>query len=400
MKKIFIAIGLLSVCLFLAWGGYRFFCMKPSKKIEHTLVPVSEELIPNFSESLNGDGLMEALQLQIDKMKGGNLDREVPWGETMVPRRRIFHTLQLFKSLLEKKGLASIQHEIAQHFLVFQSSGIKQKGNVLFTGYYQPVIDARKKPTGDYQYPVYRKPSDLQVLDLSKISSQYAGKKIGLRVEDGEIKPYFNREAIDDEMVLAGRGLELVYLNDFLDRYMLHIQGSGIMKLEDGQEIRVRFAGSNHFPYVSLGNLLQQDGKIKAKKMSLKAIRQYYQENPDEITRYLNHNRRYIFFEECTGNVTGSEGVALTPGRSIATDKTLFPGGGLAFIVCKRTVLNQRGAIVERYPIDRFVVDQDTGAAMEGPGRADIFWGTGEEAGEIAGGMKEIGKLYYLLIKE
>ena len=134
--------------------------------------------------------------------------------------------------------------------------------------------------------------------------------------------------------------------------------------------------------------------------MSLKAIRQYYQENPDEIAGYLNHNRRYIFFEEFTGNVAGSEGVELTPGRSIATDKTLFPGGGLAFIFCQRNVRNDEGKVVEFCPIDRFVIDQDTGAAMEGPGRVDIFWGTGKEAEEIAGGIKETGKLYYLLIKE
>jgi len=400
MKRIFIAIGLVSVSLFVAWMGYLFFCEKPVKKIEHYLVLVSEESIPAFSDGLNGDRLMEALQLQIDKMKGKNLDRNVCWGEMMVPRRRILKTLELFKELLEEKGLTSLEQEIAEHFLVFQSSGMKQKGDVLFTGYYQPVIDARKKPGGGYKYPVYRTPPDLQTFDLSKISSQYAGKKIGLRVENGKINSYFDREAIDDKMVLAGRELELVYLKDFLDRYMLHVQGSGIMKVEDGQEIRLGFAASNSFPYVSLGKLLQEDGKIKAKKMSLKAIRQYYKENPDEIAGYLNHNRRYIFFEEFTGNVAGSEGVELTPGRSIATDKTLFPGGGLAFIFCQRTVRNDEGKVVESCPIGRFVIDQDTGAAMEGPGRVDIFWGTGKEAGEIAGGIKEIGKLYYLLIKE
>jgi membrane-bound lytic murein transglycosylase A len=134
--------------------------------------------------------------------------------------------------------------------------------------------------------------------------------------------------------------------------------------------------------------------------MSLKAIREYYEDKPLKIKQYLNRNPRYIFFEEFSGTVNGSEGVALTPGRSIATDKNLFPGGGLAFITCKRPHRNAKGEVVRWSPMHRFVVDQDTGAAIKGPGRVDIFWGTGEEAEKIAGGFKETGELYYLLIKE
>jgi membrane-bound lytic murein transglycosylase A len=218
-------------------------------------------------------------------------------------------------------------------------------------------------------------------------------------VEEGIIKPYFDRKAIDEDMVLAGRGLELVYLKDFLDRYFLHIQGSGVMNLENGQIVKVRFASSNYFPYVSIGKLLIEAGRIPKRKLSLEAIRRYYQENPEEIKKYLNRNPRYIFFEEFTGNVTGSEGVELTPGRSIATDKSIFPGGGLAYIICQRPVRNAKGEIIYWTPISRFMIDQDTGSAIKGPGRVDIFWGTGKEAEKVAGSFKETGKLYYLLIK-
>ncbi|MBW1679306.1 MAG: MltA domain-containing protein, partial [Deltaproteobacteria bacterium] len=293
-----------------------------------------------------------------------------------------------------------LQKEIPKHFLVFQASGLNRQGDVLFTGYYQPVIDARKKPEGDYKYPVYKTPRDLQVLDLGKIDPGYTGQKIGLRVEKGIVRPYFDREAIDEDLVLKGKGLELVYLRDFLDRYLLHIQGSGIMNVENSEVIRVRFASSNCFPYVSLGKLLIEDGKIPKGRVSLKAIRQYYREHPEEMKKYLNRNHRYIFFEEFTGNITGSEGVELTPGRSIATDKSLFPGGGLAFVICRKPVRNAKGEVVKWRPMNRFMIDQDTGSAIKGPGRVDIFWGTGKEAGQIAGGFKETGKLYYLLIKE
>jgi membrane-bound lytic murein transglycosylase A len=172
------------------------------------------------------------------------------------------------------------------------------------------------------------------------------------------------------------------------------------MNVENSEVIKVRFASSNCFPYVSLGKLLVEDGKIPEGRVSLKAIRQYYREHPEAMKKYLNRNHRYIFFEEFTGNITGSEGVELTPGRSIATDKSLFPGGGLAFVICQKPVRNAKGEVVKWRPMNRFMIDQDTGSAIKGPGRVDIFWGTGKKAGQIAGGFKETGKLYYLLIKE
>jgi membrane-bound lytic murein transglycosylase A len=355
--------------------------------------------LPIFKDDLNGDGLKEAIDLQIKKMKRENLSKKVHLGKMTVSRKKILKTLEYFSEILERKGLSSLSEEISKHFLVFQASGLNQRGDVLFTGYYQPVLDARKKPEGEYKYPIYKTPPDLQVLDLGEINPEYAGEKIGLRVEEGIIKPYFDRKAIDEDMVLAGRGLELVYLKDFLDRYFLHIQGSGVMNLENGQIVKVRFASSNYFPYVSIGKLLIEAGRIPKRKLSLEAIRRYYQENPEEIKKYLNRNPRYIFFEEFTGNVTGSEGVELTPGRSIATDKSIFPGGGLAYIICQRPVRNAKGEIIYWTPISRFMIDQDTGSAIKGPGRVDIFWGTGKEAEKVAGSFKETGKLYYLLIK-
>jgi membrane-bound lytic murein transglycosylase A len=317
-----------------------------------------------------------------------------------ITRERILKTLELFGSLLEKKGIRGLAREIPKHFLVFQASGFCQEGDVLFTGYYQPVLDAQSHQGAEYRYPLYRKPDDLQIIDLEQINPKFVGGKIALRVDKGVIKPYFDRKAIDEDLVLQGRGLELAYLKDFLDRYMLQVQGSGILLLEDGGTKNIHYVASNCYPYVSLGELLKEDGKISREGMSLGAIRRYYQKNPQQIKEYLYRNQRYIFFEEFAGALVGSEGVALTSGRSIATDKTLFPGGGLAFILCGPLSSGSGGRNPGKHGLYRFMVDQDTGSAMQGPGRVDIFWGTGKEAEKIAGSFKEKGKLYYLLIKE
>jgi len=401
MRRLFVLAGIVAIFLFCVCALYWLWPRRvPEKRLEFPLNPVSADNLPRFTDDLKGVGLIEAIEHHLASMESRNLDDEVTMGQLTVTRGRIVKTLQSVQQLIKEKGMSALYREIPKRFLVYQAAGLSNKGDVLFTGYYQPVLNARREPDNEYKYPIYAMPQDLQILDLGKINSKYAGERIGLRVENGIIKPYHDRKAIDAEMVLGGKGLELLYLNDFLDRYLLHIQGSGIMKVEGGGEIKVRYAASNGFPYVSLGKLLIEEQKIPPDQMSLKAIREYYEDNPQEIEQYLNRNPRYIFFEEFSGTVSGSEGVPLTPERSIATDKSLFPGGGLAFIICKKPHRNAQGEVVRWDKMHRFVIDQDTGAAIKGPGRVDVFWGTGAEAEKNAGGFKEMGELFYLLIKE
>jgi membrane-bound lytic murein transglycosylase A len=399
MKRILITFGLAIVLFVFLGNGCRFIFKKPERE-KVPLIPVSAKHLPIFTDDLKGSGLKEAISVQIEKLKKGDLEQPVKFGEMVITRERILKTLECFYALLEKNDGAFLNKEIPKKFIILQATGVIQKGDVLFTGYYQPVLDARTKAEGEYQYPLYRMPCDLQVIDLGEINPKYAGEKIGLRVDEGRIKPYFDRKEIDKERMLQEKGLELVYLKDYLDRYMLQVQGSGVMKIENGQDIKVRYAGSNCFPYTSLREILVDKKRLKPDQASAKDIRKYFSKNPEEVKEYLYQNRRYIFFAEYTGNVKGSEGVDLTAGRSIATDKTLFPGGGLAFIQSRKPVLNPQGEVMKWEPMIRFVVDQDAGAAIKGPGRVDIFWGTGKEAGDIAGSIKEKGKLFYLLIKE
>ena len=399
MKKVLVFLYIAVLIFVFIWVGKRVLYKKP-EKVEVSLQPVAATCLPVFSDDLNGEGLKKAISAQIEKLKQENLEQKVKFGDMFITRERILKTLEGFLGLLEEKGVASLDQEIPKNFFVFQSRGLNQKGDVLFTGYYQPVLDARTKSDGEYQYPLYQKPPDLQVVDLEEINPKFAGEKIGLRIEEGKIKPYFDRKAIDKDLVLRGKGLELVFLKDFLDRYMLQVQGSGVMKVENGQEIKVGYAVSNCFPYTSLREILVDKKKLRPDQASLKKIREYFKKNPKEVKEYLYQNRRYIFFEKYSGTIKGSERVALTPGRSIATDKTLFPGGGLAFIQCRKPILNAQGEVLKWEPMVRFMLDQDTGAAIKGPGRVDLFWGTGKKAGDIAGSIKEKGKLFYLLIKE
>jgi membrane-bound lytic murein transglycosylase A len=399
MNRIFVTFSLIIVFgCFLGNACRPVF--EPPEREKVSLIQVSKKKLPVFKDDIEGNELKEAIRLQIEKMKKGDLNKSIKFGEMVITRKRILKTLECFYALLEKNDSARLNKEIAEKFTVFKSTGFNQKGDVLFTAYYQPVLDASLRAEGDYQYPLYRPPYDLQVIDLGQLNPKYAGEKVALRVNVNKIMPYFDRQAIDKEQALKGKGLELVYLKDYLDRYMLQVQGSGVMRMESGEEIKVQYAGSNCYPYTSLREILVDKKKVPPDKATAKDIRAYFDKNPEEVKKLLYQNRRYIFFEKYSGNVRGSEGVDLTAGRSIATDKKIFPGGGLAFIHCRKPVLNSQGEIIRWEPMIRFMVDQDAGAAIKGPGRVDIFWGTGKNAGDIAGRMKEKGNLFFLLIKE
>ena len=412
MKSILVIVSLAILLVMLALITYQFFPpvrhapLPTPPAVEKPLPPRPLTLadphhLPSFHDDTEEESILKAIDLHLKRLALLNQDEKVPFGDMAVPRRRITATLELFRQLLKGRGLQALEQEVSKHFLIYQASGQTGKRDVLFTGYYEPILDARTKPNREYRYPLYKAPSDLQVLDLGDIDPRHAGTKIALRVAGGRIRPYFDRQAIDADNVLTGKGLELAYLKDDLDRYMLQVQGSGVLRLENDRIMKIGYAGTNHFPYVSLGKLLINERIIPEDTMSLAAIRRYYRKNPGEAVRHMNRNRRYIFFREVDGPVTGCESVELTPGRSIATDKRLFPGGGLAFAVCRKP--SPKASSETAGPsivISRFMLDQDTGSAIQGPGRVDIFWGTGDEAGRIAGGFKYDGELYYLLIKE
>jgi len=245
-------------------------------------------------------------------------------------------------------------------------------------------------------HPLYRRPDDLIEVRLGDFDPHFDGTTIYGRVERGKLAPYHTRREIDRERALDGRGLELAWLDDPVGRYFLQVQGSGILLLEDGSKMRVGFAGANGKPYASIGRLLADDGALGEEHPTAPAIQAYLRAHPERRDDVLERNERYVFFRETADGPIGSLGVKLTAGRSIAVDPSLYPLGALAWVETQAPIVDAAGRATGRRPLHRLAIAQDTGAAIRGPGRVDVFFGTGAAAGLEAGSMSERGELYLL----
>jgi len=292
-------------------------------------------------------------------------------------------------------------------FAVYQSTGIDSEKTVVFSSYYEPTIPARSAPDRIYKYPLYARPPDLVDVDLSLFDPAYQGAHITGRYEGRRIEPYPTRADIDSRKILAQKGLEIAWAKDPLDILDLQIEGSGWLDFGKGHLQRVRYDGDNGRRYKSVGQYLIATGRIPAKKFSRKAYLKYLTRHPEERQELLNVNERYIFFriDESTTSpyAYGNIDVPLTPWRSIATDPKLFPKGALAWINVvsgseSRVSGSTRNSKREtRNVIGRFMLNQDEGGAIQGPGRVDIFVGHGKKSKLFATHMWNKGKLYFLV---
>lgn len=281
----------------------------------------------------------------------------------------------------------------------FYLEEVSKKG-VLLTGYFEPIFSGSLQKEGEFKYPLYRPPDDL--VEITKGLNQE--KKFG-RIVHGRLVPYYSREEIDKKGVLEGKGYEIFWLKDPWERFILHVQGSGQIKLTDGQIYAVKYIANNGRPYRSIGQYLVKEGFIEEKELSLRKVKEFFQKNPHLREDFLNLNERYIFFGAFSLNngrwrgPMGALDIPLVPGRSIATDHSVFPSGGLLYLISTLPVINEFGQVIGRKKINRFVLNQDKGAAMKGPARVDLFMGAGEKAEMIAGEMKEEGKIYIIKAK-
>lgn len=266
------------------------------------------------------------------------------------------------------------------------------KAEGLFTGYFEIELQGSVARDGTYNVPVYRKPPDHVTVNLGDFDPKLAGKTVVGRVENGKLKPYYARGDIQNG-VLAGKGIELVWLKDPLDAFMLHVQGSGRVVLADGRAARIGYAANNGLPYKSIGRELIDRGELEPNGASWPDIRAWMTAHPDKAAELLAVNRRYIFFDEIVGDgPIGAQGVALTAGRSMAVDTSYIPLGLPLWL--DTTMPGENGG-----PLQRLMLAQDTGSAIKGPVRGDFFWGTGDAALEQAGRMKSRGRYYLLLPK-
>ena len=328
-------------------------------------------------------------------------DTGLSFGPDRVTALDMLVTLQNFLLIVENASLTPEEkrRQVKKDFVLYRSEGSDNGGKVLFTGYYEPVLSCRTSPEPGFKYPLYKRPDDIIEVDLTQFGNGFPKNKVFGRLDGKKVIPYFSREDIDQKNAFAKRNLEMLWCADLVDIYFLQVQGSGKVDLGDGRVVSVLYDGANGRPYKGAGSYLIAAGIVPKEEMSMQIIRQYLRDNPEQVAQILNQNPSYVFFRMDTGPSVGNIGVPLTPGRSIATDSRLFPKGALALIAStKPRIENNR--IMEWVPFTRFVLNQDTGGAIRGAGRVDLFWGQGPEAELAAGHMQQEGELYFLMRKK
>lgn len=365
------------------------------------LVMAEPDEFPFFVDDLEAESLETAIERSLEYYNKLPEDRIYRFGNNDYTVRELKESLAEFLEIYRMAGPDEhINALIQEHFDVYRSSGRSGRGDILFTGYYAPVLEGSFEKTAIYKYPIYRTPDDHVVINLGRFKSKYEGERVIARVVEGEAIPYYTRKDIDVDECLEDKGLHIAWLADPVDVFFLHIQGSGIIHLTNGSYINVSYEQSNGHPYRSIGRLLMDKKKLSEGQVSMKGIKRYLNEHPEEMLDILAHNESYVFFRTVESGPVGSLNVPVTGGRTIATDAAFFPKGALAFIKVRKPVLSEEGTIKSWVSFSRFVLNQDTGGAIKGPGRVDLFCGSGRYAEVMAGHMKEEGELYFLVKKK
>ena len=348
--------------------------------------------IPDFTSALSGRaGLREAIARSLSYLAKPSSQAWYSRGHGGIRHADAVATLKAFDAMLAAgTGAEEMNRRIRQEFDVYISVGCDDQGTVLFTSYYTPIFPASRKRTDRFRYPLYRKPDDLAKTD--------DGEVLGRKGPGGKIMgPYPSRRQMGASGMLAGK--ELIWLADAFDVYIAHVQGSARLRLDDeqGTLITVGYTATNGHEYQSIAKMMVDDGKIPRDRLSLRAMMDYFKAHPEDVDRYVLRNPRFVFFAEEAGLPHGCLNEPVTPMRTIATDKDIYPPACLAFL---DTALPRRvaGEVVIQ-PYQGFALDQDAGGAIRAPGRCDLYRGVGDEAGELAGWTYQEGNLYYLFLK-
>lgn len=356
--------------------------------------------LPVFQDDLGRDSLRGAIHRSLEFLQRLPPDRPVGEWPRKVTAQEIKESLLLFLERLDLLGEPqSLVQFLRSHYDLHRSDGEGASGSVVFTGYYQPVISGSLVETGEFRFPIYGKPKDLVEKEVVRSASDPRPEKLVGRLEDQRLVPYFSRHEIDGLGLLKGKGYELAWVKDPVELFFLHIQGSGLLRLTDSRLVPLNYAATNGRRYTSIGRLLAESGKIPRAEINMQRLRRYLKDHPKEGAFLMARNESYVFFRVGEEGPLGSLEVPLTPGRSIATDPRLFPKGALGFVVSRRPVTDAHGDVIRWRPFSRFVLNQDSGSAIQGPGRVDLYFGSGPEAGWGAGAMNSAGKLYFLIRK-
>ncbi len=290
---------------------------------------------------------------------------------------------------------ADWQKCLKSHFVLYQARGLKKK-EVLFTGYYQPVLHAALSPSKRYRYPIYRLPDEWIKIDLRRFGHDLPAKTLIGMVKGHEVIPFYTRAEIDFAHKLMGKGYELAWVDDPIELFFLHVQGSGILVLPDGQRLYVHYAASNGRPYRSIGRIMREWGLLDDNVNGLR-IKEFLRNHPEMMQKVFAFNESYIFFKLVPKGPLGAINEVLVPYYSLATDPSVFPRGAILFVDTEIPKVDEKQHFLGWQPFKTIAFSQDTGGAIKGPGRADIFFGTGPIAEAQACYMAQKGKLYLLV---
>ncbi len=343
---------------------------------------------PDFSQGFfHRARLGRAIRRSLDYLASPSSESHFPYGD--ITHARAVASLRRFNDILQQTNTPQeLQQRVLAEYDVYQSVGYDGQGVVFFTGYYTPIFDGRAERSAKFRYPLYRLPADL--------GKDADGRTLGRKAADGSYTPYPTRREIEAGKLLAGQ--EIAWLSDPFEAYVVSVQGSARLRLEDGTLWELGYAGNNGHDYTAVGHLLVNDGHIKPDDLSLQAMIDFFHDHPELIDYYCQQNDRFVFFQETSGGPYGSIGVPVTAMRTIATDKEVYPRACLAFISAPLPQRTRRG--VEIRPYAGFALDQDTGGAIRAPGRCDMYMGVGDEAADLAGRARAEGKLYYIFVKQ
>lgn len=353
------------------------------------------ENAPLFDDDADTGSLRTAILASLDFYRKLPADKLFALGSDTYTARDLGDSLTLFLTLLEQaKSPSDWQSAVRNEFVAYQSTGTDVRQTVTFSAYYEPAIAARLRKTETYRYPIYGRPPDLIDVDLGSFDPSLQGRRITGRPMGKNLVPYYTRGDIDSRKVLGKNRRAIAWAKDPLDIFFLQVEGTGWLDLGHGKKARIRYDGDNGRPYTSIGRYLIDSGRVSG-GLTHGEFRRYMRQHPEERQALLNVDERYVFFRIDTSTASdlayGNIEEPLTPGRSIATDPRLFPKGILAWITVDAD---------SKHRVQRFVLNQDEGGAIKGPGRVDFFAGHGPAAERFAANFWRTGQLYFLVKKK
>ena len=363
-------------------------------------IKASLQFDPFEKERRNSSNFIKSIDRSLKYLSKQEPDNSVK----MLSETKIHEIIATLEDLKQKSESLGDGHELISYIRDNYKFYRYGTGKALITGYYEAQLNGSTKRTSRFRYPLYKHPKDILKVDLKKFH-QFEGKDdapkelIGREYVKGRVGPYYTRKEIESGRSLARKKEELVWVDDPIGLFFLQIQGSGIITLTDGRKMHVNFAGSNGHLYRSIGEFLVKHGKMKKKEVTAQAIKRYLREHPNEAQQVYEYNPSYSFFREVEEGPLGCIGVPVTAYRSIATDPQYYPKGAPALLITKIPDVDENGEVRGQRDFVQIVMNQDTGGAIKGPKRVDLFTGKGEVNENIAGALKEDGELYFFVKK-